>query len=49
MKSQNHNDWDPKIIILIVLNGSVWYCKAVMHPKEADGMTDNVDSDQVDP
>ena len=29
--------------------GTVWFYKAVMHPKDADGMANSVDPDQTAP
>ena len=29
--------------------GTVWFDKALMHPKDADGVADSVDPDQTSP
>ena len=37
------------IFITVLQNGRVWFFTAVMHPKEADQMPNNKDTDQTAP
>ena len=46
---ENSKDWDTEITTLIALKWNSLLPSAVMHPKDADGLTNSVDPDQTAP